>query len=131
MWGEGINAGNSPAFVWRGTSAVAERLWSPYNATPSHDLAVNRLVEHVCRLQLLGIRAGPIEPSFCPSDVVMPDDAAAIFFPSAEQRIAADALEVIAGALEGAGAGKNVDDAVQVSLTKAQAEALLASLRRG
>ena len=28
MWGEGVNGGNADSYIWRGASAVAERLWS-------------------------------------------------------------------------------------------------------
>ena len=68
MWGEGINKDNIGAFVWRSTVAAAERLWSPRSLTPAHDSAAGRLAEHLCRLSLLGVKTGPISPSFCPSD---------------------------------------------------------------
>ena len=76
MWGEGINKDNIGAYVWRGTVAAAERLWSPRSLTPAHDAAAGRLGEHLCRLSLLGIKTGPISPSFCPSDSLAPAAAA-------------------------------------------------------
>ena len=63
-----VNEDNFDEYVWRGAAAAAERLWSPYALTPSHTLATDRFVEHLCRLSLLGVRAGPIQPSFCPAD---------------------------------------------------------------
>jgi hypothetical protein len=77
MWGEGINAGNADAYIWRGAAAAAERLWSALAQTPTHQLAAGRFVEHLCRLWMLGVRAGPIGPNFCPADAVMPAAAAA------------------------------------------------------
>lgn len=70
MWGEGINEDNFDEYVWRGAGAAAERLWSPYALTPTHAAATDRFVEHLCRLSLLGVRAGPIEPSYCPADTM-------------------------------------------------------------
>ena len=90
MWGEGseslvsalagripqlpppvtVNEDNFDEYVWRGAGAAAERLWSPYALTPSHAAATDRFVEHLCRLSLMGVRAGPIEPSYCPADTM-------------------------------------------------------------
>lgn len=70
LWGEGVTAFNQDSFVWRGTTAAAERLWSPYETTMSATNATSRMVEQLCRLQMLGFRAGPIQPSFCPADVI-------------------------------------------------------------
>jgi hypothetical protein len=69
MWGEGINKDNADAYIWRGAAAAAERLWSPLALTPSHAAAAGRFAEHLCRLHLLGVHAGPSGPGFCPSDV--------------------------------------------------------------
>jgi hypothetical protein len=69
MWGEGINAANADAYIWRGAVAAAERLWSPLALTPNHTQASGRMAEHLCRLQGLGVRAGPIGPGFCPFDL--------------------------------------------------------------
>lgn len=77
MWGEGINEDNFDEYVWRGAGAAAERLWSPYALTPSHATAAPRFVEHLCRLSLLGVRAGPIQPSFCPADAMPKPNATA------------------------------------------------------
>ncbi len=68
MWGEGVNKDNQDAYVWRGASAAAERLWSPLAITPNHTLASGRFTEQLCRLHELGVHAGPIGPGFCPSD---------------------------------------------------------------
>eukprot|EP00759_Apiculatamorpha_spiralis_P020838 PhF_6_TR26080/c1_g1_i2/m.36822/K12373/HEXA_B; hexosaminidase len=68
MWGEGINKDNLDQYVWRGAGAAAERLWSAQSATMSHVGAQDRYMEHICRLSLLGIHVGPIEPNYCPSD---------------------------------------------------------------
>ena len=64
----GINKDNAAAFMWRGAASAAERLWSPQALTPSHAAAFPRFSEHLCRLALLGVRAGPIGPNFCPAD---------------------------------------------------------------
>ena len=106
MWGEGINAANADAYIWRGAAAAAERLWSPLALTPSHAQAAGRFAEHLCRLQALGVRAGPIGPGFCPSD------AAA----------AAGVAEIRAAALAAAGAGRGL------ALSSEQARALAAAL---
>jgi hypothetical protein len=72
MWGEGISAANQDAYIWRATAAVAERLWSPYDQTSDTGSASNRLVEQLCRLEQQGVRAGPIQPSYCPIDPYIP-----------------------------------------------------------
>ena len=105
MWGEGINAANADAYIWRGAAAAAERLWSPLALTPSHAQAAARFAEHLCRLQALGVRAGPIGPVFCPSDVA-----------------AAGLAGVRAAALAAAGAGQGL------ALSSEQARALAAAL---
>lgn len=68
MWGEGITEDNFDAFVWRGASAGAERLWSPSHVNDVSE-AQQRLSEHSCRLSMRGIKIGPVMPSFCPSDL--------------------------------------------------------------
>jgi hypothetical protein len=85
MWGEGINEDNFDEYVWRGAGAAAERLWSPYNLTASHVAANDRFVEHLCRLSLLGVRGGPIQPSFCPADSLPPPPYAAAALAALEQ----------------------------------------------
>ena len=75
MWGEGINKDNQAQYVWRGAAAAAERLWSPRDATPGHAAAAARFAEHLCRLALLGVAAGPIGPNFCPADAAPPPAA--------------------------------------------------------
>ena len=69
MWGEGINKDNFDAYVWHGTAAIAERLWSPAALTQSTDDAVPRLAEQMCRMSARGFRPGPIEPGYCPYDL--------------------------------------------------------------
>lgn len=88
LWGEGINHHNQDEYLWRGAAAAAERLWSPYAATPSHALAADRFAQHLCRLALLGIHAGPIGPGFCPADTLATPPA---------QRAAAAALAALDG----------------------------------
>ena len=68
MWGEGINKDNVDEYVWRGAAAAAERLWSPQDQTAAHADAAGRFAEFLCRMAVLGVRAGPIGPGFCPSD---------------------------------------------------------------
>jgi len=93
MWGEGINADNFDAYVWRGAAAAAERLWATEeslgcpadvcpgirNARPgpsqwlkpgSH--GAPRLGDQLCRMSRMGVRPGPIGPGFCPSDAGQP-----------------------------------------------------------
>ncbi len=112
MWGEGINAANADAYIWRGAAAAAERMWSPLALTPNHTLATGRFVEHLCRLWMLGVRAGPIGPNFCPADAIMPTTGAA-----AALRARA-ALGSAAPASDGS-----------VTLSPVQAEALREALR--
>jgi hexosaminidase len=72
MWGEGVNTHDFEARVWTRAAAVAERLWRLH---PIFDVdeATPRLEAHVCRLNLLGIKAGPIGPGFCMSDLEVDD----------------------------------------------------------
>ena len=69
MWGEGINKDNFDAYVWHGTAAIAERLWSPADLTQSADDASPRLSEQMCRMSARGFRPGPIGPGYCPGDL--------------------------------------------------------------
>jgi hypothetical protein len=117
MWGEGINAYNQDAFVWRGTSAAAERLWSLSALTPAHAAAAPRLVEHLCRLETLGVRAGPIQPGFCPQDVVMPSATAAV-----------QAVNAALDAALAAPGGSDDDVALTLTLSREDAAALRAAL---
>ena len=104
----GINKDNAAAFMWRGAAAAAERLWSPQALTPSHSTAAPRFAEHLCRLALLGVRAGPIGPNFCPADSQAPASSAALV-----------ALELL-------GDGR----AESVTLSRSEADAVRAALRR-
>lgn len=108
MWGEGVNAGNADAYIWRGAAAVAERLWSDLEATPSHKLAAGRLAEHLCRIWQLGVRAGPIGPNFCPGADTGADSATA-------------AMVAMDGAVEGSNGS--------VTLSRAQAAVVREALR--
>ena len=69
MWGEGINRHNFDAYVWHGSAAIAERLWSDAAATKSVAAAQPRLAEHMCTMELAGFQPGPIFPGFCMGDV--------------------------------------------------------------
>lgn len=69
MWGEGINTGDFDAYAVTKAAAVAERLWSARDVADK-TAAEPRLIEHVCRLNMRGIAAEPIEPSFCLTDVL-------------------------------------------------------------
>lgn len=115
MWGEGINADNADAYIWRGAAAAAERLWSPLALTPSHGLAAGRFAEHLCRLQTLGVKAGPIAPGFCPADAGAPAS-------SSSSSLALAARAIKAAAREAAGAGQ------ALTLTSEQASVLAAVL---
>jgi hypothetical protein len=111
MWGEGINAANADAYIWRGAAAAAERLWSPLALTPTHTLAAGRFEEHLCRLWMQGVRAGPVGPNFCPADAAAAPTTAA----------AARARAALAAA------GASADGSV--TLAPALAEALREALR--
>jgi len=67
MWGEGINQFNFGSFVWHTASAVAERLWSSQGTT-NPDFALSRLQIQTCKLDQMGLNAGPVYPNYCPSD---------------------------------------------------------------
>ena len=68
-WGEGLAAHDFDAYVWRGTAAVAERLWSPRNTTDVAD-ALERMGDQMCFMQQHGIYAPPVGPSWCPGDEI-------------------------------------------------------------
>ena len=68
MWGEGVNRFDFEARVWAKAAAVAERMWSNQNVNDVAEAQV-RLDRHICRLNLMGVHAGPIIPGFCSSDV--------------------------------------------------------------
>lgn len=70
MWGEGINRDNFDAFVWRGTSAAAERLWSPLASTKAaSDATTMRLAGHSCRMRRRGVKVGPVDRGYCTEDM--------------------------------------------------------------
>mmetsp|Transcript_5720 Transcript_5720/g.14796 ORF Transcript_5720/g.14796 Transcript_5720/m.14796 type:complete len:86 (+) Transcript_5720:188-445(+) len=71
MWGEGVYYGDFEARVWAKAAAVAERLWASSVITDVQG-AQARLDRHICRLNMMGITAGPIIPGFCPSDLQDP-----------------------------------------------------------
>lgn len=58
MWGEVVNEHNLTPRVWPRASAVAEKLWSAYNAANSTE-SRERLEEHTCRMNHRGIAAQP------------------------------------------------------------------------
>lgn len=120
IWSEGINVDNFDAYVWRGASAAAERLWAteqslgcPAETCPgirnlrpgpsqwlqpgSH--GAPRLGDQLCRMSRMGVRTGPIGPGFCPSDGA---GAAATEEVEVRQRLAAEnaALKLRVVALE-------------------------------
>jgi len=97
MWGEGINQYNADAYIWRGAAAAAERLWSPLELTPSYVGALGRYPEHLCRLHILGVHAGPIAPGFCPADVhTLPSASGAARYSAAGQGLKHAALAAVA-----------------------------------
>lgn len=69
MWGEKVHDGNIDEFVWPRTVAIAEVLWSsPSDRTVNDDLKF-RFNMAACKLQDIGIAAGPFRPSMpCPGD---------------------------------------------------------------
>jgi hypothetical protein len=91
MWGEGINKDNFDAFVWRAATAAAERLWTTEEVLGCSEAVCpgvgatgaavsktsywltegensDRLDDQLCRMSRMGVRTGPIQPGFCPSD---------------------------------------------------------------
>ena len=68
MWGEGVNQFDFETRVVSRLAAVAERMWVNRDLN-NLDGAEIRLDRHICRLNLMGIHAGPIKPSFCLSDL--------------------------------------------------------------
>lgn len=69
MWGEKVHDGNIDEFVWPRTVAIGEVLWSsPSSRTINDDLKF-RFNMVACKLQDIGIAAGPFRPSMpCPGD---------------------------------------------------------------
>eukprot|EP01105_Mastigella_eilhardi_P012397 TRINITY_DN2841_c0_g1_i1.p1 TRINITY_DN2841_c0_g1~~TRINITY_DN2841_c0_g1_i1.p1 ORF type:complete len:511 (+),score=124.17 TRINITY_DN2841_c0_g1_i1:37-1569(+) len=67
MWGEGVNQAVFDERVWPRASAVAERLWSPKDTNVD---ASSRLAEHTCRMNVRGVRAGPIFQNYCSYDAM-------------------------------------------------------------
>ncbi len=69
MWGEYVDGGNLMNKVWTTTAAVAEKLWSPKEATKEAAKAARRFHAQHCRMQVTGIRVGPQDgPGHCPCD---------------------------------------------------------------
>lgn len=69
LWGEYVDGGNVITKTWTTTAAVAEKLWSPKEATKMAAKAKRRFHAQHCRMQMTGIRAGPLDgPGFCPCD---------------------------------------------------------------
>ena len=69
MWSEGVNALDFDSIAVTKAAAVAERLWSDASVVDLED-AQERLMEHVCRLNMRGIAAEAIAQNFCLSDVL-------------------------------------------------------------
>ena len=67
-WGEYIDAVNAINRVWPRAAAVAERLWSPRDATDVED-ATARLADLRCRMLARGIAAQSMGPGFCPGEL--------------------------------------------------------------
>ncbi|QDZ19357.1 beta-hexosaminidase [Chloropicon primus] len=68
MWAEGVNELDFETRVWAKAAAVAERMWSRSIVNDVVE-AQARLDRHICRLNMMGVRAGPIIPGFCLSDL--------------------------------------------------------------
>lgn len=69
MWSEHIDENNFDSIVYPRAAAVGERLWSPATVTDEDD-AHARLLVHRCRLVNRGVRASPVEPSYCATTYV-------------------------------------------------------------
>lgn len=69
MWSEGVNSMDFDSIAVTKSAAVAERLWSNEDVVDLED-AEGRLAEHVCRLNMRGVRAEAIKQNFCASDVL-------------------------------------------------------------
>ncbi|GMH60643.1 hypothetical protein TrST_g7542 [Triparma strigata] len=69
MWAEGVNAMDFDAIAVTKAAAVAERLWAEQTVVDVDD-AQDRLMEHVCRLNMRGVAAKAIAQNFCLSDVL-------------------------------------------------------------
>ncbi|MBN3307850.1 HEXA hexosaminidase, partial [Amia calva] len=65
MWGEYVDATNLTPRLWPRACAVAERLWSDEEQTPSAGQAYPRLTEFRCRLLRRGIQAQPLFTGYC------------------------------------------------------------------
>ena len=63
-----VDEGDFDAYAVTKAAAVAERMWSNQNVNAVAEAQV-RLDRHICRLNLMGVHAGPIIPGFCSSDV--------------------------------------------------------------
>lgn len=65
IWGEGTTKWSIESQSLTGASAVAERLWTGVASST----AESRLSDHVCLLNMLGLRASAIGQGFCPADL--------------------------------------------------------------
>ena len=69
IWGEGTNFLSIEEQTLTPASAVAERLWSGGSVERQHhqsqDEIEERLSDHVCLLNSMGLRASPIGTGFC------------------------------------------------------------------
>lgn len=60
MWGETVDASDVEQTVWPRLAAIAEKLWSPREATTEPVAALGRLHQFRCRLLERGVRAAPV-----------------------------------------------------------------------
>lgn len=60
MWGETVDASDVEQTVWPRLAAIAEKLWSPREATTEPAAALGRLHQFRCRLLERGVRAAPV-----------------------------------------------------------------------
>ena len=72
MWGEGVNRFNWDSRVWDKAMALSERMWSDRRVNDT-EAAEGRLARHLCRLNQLGVAAGPIKAGWCPADAGAPE----------------------------------------------------------
>ena len=70
IWGEGTSASSIEVQTLTLAAAVAERLWTGDLVEGGQAATGARLANHVCLLTAMGLRASPVNPGFCMSDLV-------------------------------------------------------------
>lgn len=72
MWGEHVDETNIEAKIWPTAAAVGEKLWSPKDTTADANQpdAFQRLLSFRCRLTERGYASTPLQPGFCPAQLV-------------------------------------------------------------